>query len=465
VTANQPGLAGPGALAGSGPASVPTQPAWPAPVADCPVAAVVRLPGSKSVTNRALVLAALAGGRSVLTEPLRSRDTLLMAAGLRALGVPVRDLDPPAGAAAGQSAAGWVVDGVAGPLHPTAPRVDTGNAGTVARFLPPIAALATTAVTFDGDPRMRERPLGPLLAALRALGVNVDDGGRGRLPVQVRGRGAVPGGAVILDASGSSQLVSGLLLAGARYDAGVAVRHDGPPVPSAAHLAMTVAMLRAAGAVVHDVDPQRWCVQSGPLRARDWAVEPDLSSAAAFLAAAMVTAGRVRVPGWPADTTQPGAVLPELLSRMGARWSLAADGLELTGPATISGIDADLRDCGELAPVLAAVAALASTPSRLRGIAHLRLQETDRLAALARELGRLGGDVRETADGLEIRPRPLHGGPVATYADHRLAMAAAVLGLVVPGVLVEDVATTAKTVPDFVDRWAGLLAGRSGAAD
>lgn len=426
---------------------------WPAPAAPGPVDAVVTLPGSKSMTNRALVLAALAEGDSVVRRPLRSRDTELMAAGLRTLGAEIRD------AADGA----WRVSGPVGDgRNPGAGRaeIDVGNAGTVARFLPPVAAFGPVDVVIDGDPRMRERPLRPLLEAMRALGASVDDGGRGALPVTVHGRGAVRGGAVTLDASASSQLVSGLLLAAPRYEEGVRVRHVGPPLPSAPHLAMTVAMLRDAGAVVDDSGSESWSVAAGPLHPLDTAIEPDLSSAAPFLAAAMVTAGRVRIPGWPQRTTQPGTELPGLLERMGATYVLDDDGLELSGPQRLHGLDADLRDCGELAPVLTALAALARTRSRLRGIGHLRLHETDRLGALARELAALGGDVRETADGLAITPRRLRapaGGCFRTYADHRLAMAAAVLGLAVPGVLVEDVATTAKTLPGFVGLWDDLL--------
>ena len=421
---------------------------WPAPLPGRPVDAVVRVPGSKSLTNRLLVLAALADGRSRLRQPLRSRDTLLMADGLRALGVSIDD--------AGED---WVVDGCPGPLHPARDRVDVGNAGTVARFLPPVAALADRPVCFDGDPRVRERPVGPLLAALRALGAELDDGGRGALPVTVIGRGRVPGGEVTLDASASSQLVSGLLLAAPRFQRGVTVRHQGPPVPSVPHLRMTAELLADAGARVDDGVPDVWRVEPGPLLARDVAVEPDLSSAAPFLAAAVVTAGRVTLAGWPAATSQPGAALPGLLARCGATFSLDDTGLNVTGSGAIHGIDADLRDCPEAAPVLAAVAALADTPSHLTGIAHLRLQETDRLAALATEINRLGGNVRDTDDGLEIRPAPLHGGTFRTYDDHRLAMAAAVIGLCVPDVLVENVATTAKTLPGFVDLWTAMLDG------
>ncbi|MDQ6649373.1 MAG: 3-phosphoshikimate 1-carboxyvinyltransferase [Actinomycetota bacterium] len=419
---------------------------WPAPCALGPVDADIALPGSKSATNRALVLAALAEGTSVVRRPLRSRDTLLMTAGLRALGVAVTD-----------DGSDWRVVGSGRPLRPAAAAVDVGNAGTVARFLPPVAALAAGEVRFDGDARMRERPIGALLAALRAIGVEIDDGGRGALPAAVRGTGRVTGGPVLIDASSSSQLVSGLLLAAPRFERGLYLRHEGGRLPSAPHLAMTVAMLRAAGAEVDDDVPAQWAVSPGPLRACVWDVEPDLSSAAPFLAAAMLTGGRVRVAGWPLATTQPGGRLPGLLERMGGTYRLDAAGLTLDGPGRVHGLDADLGEVGELTPVLAALAALADSPSRLSGVAHLRLQETDRLAALAREINALGGSVTETADGLSIAPRPLRGGVFATYDDHRLAMAAAVLGLAVQGVSVENVATTAKTLPGFVELWDRML--------
>ncbi len=417
---------------------------WPAPQAAAALHAVLALPGSKSVTNRLLVLAAIADGTSVVRRPLRSRDTELMAAALTVLGAPVDT-----------TADDWIVTGTGGPLIPSGERVDVGNAGTVARFLPPVATLATGPVRFDGDPRVRERPLGPLLAALRALGADLSD--VAGLPVVVRGRGRLPGGSVVLDASLSSQLISGLLLAAPRFDQGLDVRHEGPPLPSAPHLAMTVEALRAAGAQVQ-TSAGRWHVAPGVLRARDVVVEPDLSTAAAYLAAPLVAGGSVTITGWPATTTQPGAVLPELLEQMGGIVSRSGDDLTVREGGGLHGITADLRDAGELTPVLAALAALADSPSRFTGIAHLRVQETDRLTALATELNRIGGDVRELPDGLEIRPTTLSAGTLASYDDHRIAMAWAVLGLGVAGLLVEDVATTRKTVPDFVGSWQELLA-------
>lgn len=419
---------------------------WPAPRASGPVESAVSLPGSKSLTNRFLVLSAIAEGTSRLRSPLRSRDTLLMAAALRALGVQVDD-----------DGEDWVV--TPHPLRGGA-RVGCGLAGTVMRFVPGVAALADGDVAFDGDAGARLRPMGPVLAALRTLGVQVDDGGRGTLPFTVIGRRHVPGGAVTLDASASSQFVSGLLLAGARYDEGVTVRHVGKPVPSEPHIAMTIEVLRDCGVVVDDLEPNTWRVEPGPVAALDVEVEPDLSNAAPFLAAALVTGGRVTVAGWPSRTTQAGDGIRDILDAMGADVTLDREGLTVAGTGDIEGIDVDLHDVGELTPVVAAVAALAHSTSWLRGIAHLRGHETDRLAALATEITALGGDVTETDDGLRIRPRPLHGGLVRTYHDHRMAMAAAVLGLAVDGIVIQDVDTTAKTLPQFTSRWSALVAPR-----
>lgn len=417
---------------------------WTAPRAHAPLDAVVSLPGSKSQTNRMLVLAALAGGRSVVRRPLRSRDTELMAEALRVLGVGVTD-----------EGDDWVVDGVAGPLTPTGTAVDVGNAGTVARFVPPLAALATSPVTFDGDPRVRERPLGPLLVALRALGADLSnvDG----LPVTVSGRGSLPGGAVTVDATQSSQLVSGLLLVAPRFDDGVTVTHAGGRLPSAPHLAMTVDALRSVGATVDDSVPGTWVVSPGPLRPRDAAVEPDLSTAAAYLAAPLVAGGSVTVTDWPSDTRQPGAVLPDLLAAMGGVVTRTSTSVTVSAGASLHGIEADLADAPELTMVLTALAALADSPSHFWGVPHIRLQETDRLAALAKELTRCGGDVTEEPDGIVVRPRPLSPAVLSSYDDHRLAMAWAVLGLGVDGIEVDDIATTRKTVPDFVGSWNRLL--------
>jgi 3-phosphoshikimate 1-carboxyvinyltransferase len=423
--------------------------AWHAPVADRAVRATVDIPGSKSLTNRALILAAQASGPSRIVAPLRSRDTELMAEGLRAIGVGITD-GPAAEPGAPRE---WLV--TPGPLAGPA-LIDCGLAGTVMRFVPPAAALADGPVRFDGDPRARERPMGTVLDALRTLGARIDGAA---LPFTLHGAGGLPGGEVVIDASASSQFVSGLLLSGARYDKGVTVVHDGKPMPSLPHIAMSVAMLRTAGVDVDDADANAWRVAPGPVAARDWTVEPDLSNAAVFLAAAAVTGGRVTVAGWPERSTQPGAEIMPVLERFGATVVPAPDGMTVAGPDTLRGVDVDLHDVGELTPTIAAVAALATGPSRLRGVAHLRGHETDRLAALATELAALGGDVEETDDGLVIRPAPLRAGerPWHAYADHRMATAGALVGLVVPGVLIDDVACTAKTLPDFPGRWAALV--------
>jgi 3-phosphoshikimate 1-carboxyvinyltransferase len=415
---------------------------WEAPFATDPVSARVVVPGSKSITNRALLLAALGNGPAAITRPLLARDTRLMVCALGALGIAIDE-----------TATGLrvVPDDLTGPAY-----VDCGLAGTVMRFVPPVAALATGRVSFDGDARARERPMDQMLRALAALGVAVENTS-GTLPFAIDGVGRVEGGQVTLDASASSQFVSALLLAGARYRRGVDVRHDGKPLPSQPHVEMTVQMLRARGVGVDVEEPNRWVVRPGPIAALDTEVEPDLSNAAPFLAAAAVTGGSVTVAGWPGTTTQPGDRLREIFEVMGADVELAPDGLTVAGRGSLDGVDLDLHDVGELTPVVAALAAVASSPSHLRGVAHLRGHETDRLAALATELGALGCDARETADGLDIAPRPMSGGLFHTYSDHRMAHAAAVLGLVVPGIRVDDVQTTSKTHPDFVGAWLAML--------
>ena len=433
--------------------AVTSVPDWAAPVASGPLDATVVLPGSKSLTNRYLVLAALATERSRLRAPLRSRDTLLMADALRSLGVRIDDVAPE-GEALGGDVPDWVVtppETLTGDVS-----IDCGLAGTVMRFLPAVAALADGPVRLDGDPQARVRPMGPVIDALRALGVDVDDDG-GHLPVTVGGRGRVRGGSVTMDASASSQFVSALLLAGARYDEGITVHHDGKPVPSEPHILMTVETLRDAGAIVDDSEPNTWRVEPSEINALDVSVEPDLSNAGPFVAAALVVGGTVRVPGWPQHTTQAGDLLREILDTMGADVRLDRSGLTVVGSGELVGIDIDLHDAAELTPTVAALAALASTPTWIRGVAHIRGHETDRLAALTAELGGVGAHVTETEDGLRITPAPLHGGRFRTYHDHRMATAGAIIGLRVPGVHVEDIDTTRKTLPDFVGLWQGML--------
>ncbi|MGY1989365.1 3-phosphoshikimate 1-carboxyvinyltransferase [Mycolicibacterium fortuitum] len=423
---------------------------WPAPSATGPVDATVTVPGSKSLTNRALVLAALATpqGSSTVHGALRSRDTDLMIDAIRTLGVNVTEAE--------NDDTELTVSGSIAPAADA--RVDCGLAGTVLRFVPPVAALSTTAVLFDGDEQARARPIAPLLDALRGLGVDVDGDA---LPFAVRGRGAVSGGTVEIDASGSSQFVSGLLLSGATFTDGLTVVHTGTSVPSAPHVAMTVAMLRDAGVHVDDSVQNRWHVTPGPVGAREWSIEPDLSNSTPFLAAAIVTGGTVRIAGWPSVSIQPADTILDLLAKVNATVHQRDSHLEVSGAEGYDGFDADLHDVGELAPTVAALAALATegATSRLRGIAHLRGHETDRLAALTTEINGLGGDCRETEDGLLITSRPLHGGTWRSYADHRMATAGAIIGLRVPGVEVENIETTAKTLPDFPLMWVQMLAG------
>ena len=431
---------------------------WPAPFAAAPVDATVTVPGSKSLTNRYLVLAALADGPSRLRAPLHSRDSALMIQALRQLGAGIREIPG---------------DGSFGPDLEITPlsadtdaadtAIDCGLAGTVMRFVPPVAALRKGATVFDGDPHARKRPMDTIIEALAALGVEVraEDGTRpSSLPFAVDGTGEVRGGHLVIDASASSQFVSALLLVGARFREGLHLEHVGKPVPSLDHINMTVAVLREVGVSVDDSVPNHWVVAPGPIRAFDRRIEQDLSNAGPFLAAALATGGTVRIPNWPAPTTQVGDLWRSILSQMGATVTLADGTLTVTGGPEIKG--ADFADTSELAPTVAALCALAAGPSRLTGIAHLRGHETDRLAALVTEINRLGGDAEETADGLVIRPAKLHGGVVHSYADHRMATAGAILGLAVPGVEVEDIGTTAKTMPDFPQLWEAMLQGQPG---
>ncbi|MDL9945045.1 3-phosphoshikimate 1-carboxyvinyltransferase [Gordonia sp. ABSL11-1] len=415
---------------------------WSAPRVTEPVVATVASPGSKSITNRALILAALADGPSTVRGALRSRDTNLMLNGLSGLGIGVR-VDP-------DDETTVVIDPQ--PMHDA--DVFCGLAGTVMRFLPPVAAFADGVVAFDGDDQARTRPLTTILDALRDLGVDVTGD---RLPFTVVGHGSARGGEVTIDASASSQFVSGLLLSAARFDEGVIVRHRGAPVPSTPHIDMTLDMLTTAGVSVDRPGPDTWQVSPGPIRAVDREVEPDLSNAAAFLAAAAVTGGAVTVPRWPETTTQPGAEIVGILAEMGCAVERADGSLTVRGPEKLTGISVDLRDVGELTPTVAALCALADGESVLSGIAHLRGHETDRLAALSTEINRLGGDCTETEDGLRIVPRALHGAVWESYADHRMATAGALIGLVTQGVTVDDVETTAKTLPDFPGMWQKMI--------
>jgi len=426
---------------------------WPAIYRGAtPVDISVVIPGSKSVTNRALILAAQATSSSTLRRPLVSRDSELMVAGLKALGIGIEETTA---VVDGNEELQWVV--TPAPMRGGV-RVDVGNAGTVMRFLPPLAALATGEVVFDGDPRSYERPLGPVIKALEELGVSIDHEDRYSLPLKLNGTGKVGGGEITIDASESSQFLSALLLVAPSFTNGITVKHKGGSLPSMPHIEMTVDMLRQFGATVAvDSIAQTWSVKPGALHGLDLVIEPDLSNAAPFLSIAMVCGGRVAIADWPKKTTQPGDQLRTILSDMGAQFSFGDNGLTIIGTGKIHGIDVDLHDVGELTPSIAALAALADSPSHLRGIGHLRKHETDRLAALTREINALGGNVTEEETALHISPAPLHAGVFHTYDDHRLATAGAVLGLVVEGIEVENIATTRKTLPDFPGLWSSLL--------
>lgn len=424
---------------------------WDAPTfaGDANLATTVVVPGSKSQTNRFLVLAALADGPSTLTAALRSRDTDLMAEALRDIGI---------GVEVGLTETEWRITpaAITGPAE-----VACGLAGTIMRFLPAVAALADGDIRFDGDEGARVRPMAPILDSLRALDVAItgDDGGPADfMPFTIAGRGAVAGGDVDVDASASSQFVSGLLLAAPRFENGLTVRHIGKVLPSVPHIDMTVAAMREAGVTVTNPETAVWRVEPGPIKARDIVVEPDLSNAGPFLAAALATGGSVSVPNWPTQTTQPGAMMVELLEAMGAQTQLEDGVLTVTGTGAINGIDIDLHEAGELATTIAALAALADSPSRLRGIAHVRGHETDRLEALSTEINRLGGQCEQTDDGLIITPKPLHGGVFETYHDHRMATAGTIIGLRVPGVQIRNVETVGKTMPNFTTMWSNMLA-------
>jgi 3-phosphoshikimate 1-carboxyvinyltransferase len=415
-----------------------------------PVNAKITIPGSKSATNRALILAAIAKTPSRLRKPLSSRDADLMVKGLQSLGCKIDEIKTEQG-----------FDYQITPHKLSGPtQIDVGNAGTVMRFLPPIASLATGLVHFDGDARSHERPLEPVIKALEQLGASIEHGNKYRLPLTINGSGEIKGGEVEVDASASSQFISALMLLGPATKNGLTIKNIGKTLPSMPHIEMTIQMLRQFGATV-EVNENSWKVISGDLLGQDLTIEPDLSNAAPFMAAAMICGGSVEILDWPKSTSQPGDQLRDIYAKMGARIERSNEGLKISGSGTISGIDIDLHDVGELTPSIAAVAALASSPSTLRGIAHLRLHETDRLAALASEINNLGGDVTEGPGELLIKPSKLVASQIfKSYEDHRMATAGAIMGLAVKDLIVENIETTKKTLPDFPGMWQEMLNGK-----
>lgn len=432
------------------PAEQTTAP-WPAPTPRAPVHARVTVPGSKSLTNRELVLASIADGPSLLSAPLHSDDSARMITALRSLGVSIVEVPG---------------DGPFGPdLEITPPAtfrggttVDCGQAGTVMRFVAPIAGLAVGDVHLTAHATAMHRPMGAMIHALREVGADIDDAGSWALPFDVRGHGHIRGGEVTIDASQSSQFVSGLLLAAARFDVGLRLIHEGERLPSLPHIEMTVEALARRGVHVEHPSPNEWLVPAGPVRGKDIAIEPDLSNAAPFLAAAVLTGGSVTVPGWPAHSTQPGALLADILPVMGARASRRAGALTVSAGDAITGVDLDLSAASELTPTLFALAAFADAPTTFHGIGHIRGHETDRISALVENLRALGGEAEEREEGIRVIPRQLHGGLWRAHHDHRMATAGAVIGLRVPGVEVDDIGTTAKTMPEFPQLWEGMLA-------
>ena len=431
--------------------------AWHAPTASSPLQATVTVPGSKSLTNRELILAALADGPSRLRAPLHSDDSIRMVEALRTLGVDI-------GADEGDGEFGD--DLVVTPAAPLAGGIDVdcGQAGTVMRFVAPLAGFAEGEVTLTAHETALHRPMGEMIKALRDVGVDIDDGGHWALPFTVRGHGHVRGGEVTIDASASSQFVSGLLLAAPRFDVGLHLIHSGERLPSLPHIDMTIESLAHRGVHVERPGVGEWVVPAGPIRGKDVAIEPDLSNAAPFLAAAMIAGGSVSITGWPAHSTQPGALLTEILPLMGARATRRSGILTVTSGDRITGVDLDLSAAGELTPTLVALAAFADSSTTLYGIGHIRGHETDRIAALVQNLRAVGGEAHELEDGIRIVPRPLHGGLWKSHHDHRLATTGALIGLGVAGIEVDDIGTTAKTMPEFPVLWRRMLGDASGDA-
>jgi 3-phosphoshikimate 1-carboxyvinyltransferase len=418
--------------------------AWAAPLATSAISAKLSIPGSKSLTNRELVLSALASGPSEILNPLESRDSSLMIEALSRLGSEIESTP---------NSLRITPKPISGPAQ-----IDCGLAGTVMRFVPPIAALAKGEVSFDGDLAARSRPMKTTVDSLRALGVEVSGSG---LPFTIHGTGEVLGGELSIDASESSQFVSGLLLVAARFKNGLTLNHVGKHLPSMPHIEMTIDTLANRGVAVTRVSSTSWRVEPGEISGRTIEIEPDLSNAGPFMAAAVVTGGTVTIENWPESTTQVGNDFIELLSLMGGKVFRTGTGMSITGTGEINGIEINLSSAGELTPVIAALAALAKTKSVITGVAHLRGHETDRLKALVDEINSIGGQAKETEDGLVIEPAELSGGLWRTYGDHRMATAGAIIGLRIPGIEIEDITVTSKTMPGFESMWSKMIGAAS----
>jgi len=417
---------------------------WAAPLAKSAISAQISIPGSKSLTNRELVLSALASGPSEILNPLDSRDSNLMIQALKQLGSEIESTP---------NSLRITPKPISGPAQ-----IDCGLAGTVMRFVPPVAALAKGEISFDGDLAARSRPMQTTVDSLRALGVEVSGSG---LPFTIHGTGEVVGGEVSIDASESSQFVSGLLLAAARFKNGLTLNHKGKTLPSMPHIDMTIDTLAKRGVKVSRLSDTSWRIEPGEISGRTVKIEPDLSNAGPFMAAALVAGGTVTIENWPESTTQVGNDFISLLTLMGGQVSRTGTGMSVTGTGEIQGIDIDLSSAGELTPVIAALAALAKSKSVISGVAHLRGHETNRLKALVDEINSIGGRASETTDGLIIEPADLRGGLWKTYGDHRMATAGAIIGLRVPGIEIEDITVTSKTMPGFELIWSKMLGANS----
>jgi len=413
---------------------------WHAPTINGAINSTLEIPGSKSATNRAFVLAALGNKNSIITNPLFARDTNLMLDALEKLGCNV------------------VKKSNSVEISPMKKdhseiSIDVGLAGTVMRFVPPLAALSSGTSHFDGDERARNRPMKTLIESLKKLNVKVIDNHQGKLPFSIISDGQITGGEIEIDASESSQFISALMLVGAKFNNGLTIKHVGQNLPSAPHIEMTIEMLKEVGVKTNQINATTWRIDNQTINSRNWVVEPDLSNAGPFLAAAMVTKGEIKINDWPLQTTQAGNSWIEILSLMGANIQLNSKQLILKNDSEIKGINYNLNDVGELTPVLVAISLFANSKSEFTGISHLRGHETDRLAALVENITAIGGDAKETEDGLIINPKQLHGGVWKAFDDHRMATAGAVIGLKVKDIYVDDIATTSKTLPNFEEMW------------
>jgi len=413
---------------------------WHAPTINFAINSTLDIPGSKSATNRAFVLAALGNRTSVITNALFARDTNLMLDALEKLGCKILKKSNSVEISPMNKSHNEI-------------SIDVGLAGTVMRFVPPLAALAVGTTHFDGDERARNRPMKTLIESLKSLNVNVIDKNGGKLPFSIISEGEIIGGELEIDASESSQFISALMLVGAKFKNGLTIKHVGKNLPSLPHIQMTIEMLKEVGVQTNQLNQSTWRIKNQVIQSKDWHIEPDLSNAGPFLAAAMLTNGEIKINDWPLHTTQAGNSWIEILSLMGAKIELNQNQLILKSDSKIKGINYNLKDVGELTPVLVAISLFANSKSEFSGISHLRGHETDRLAALVENITAIGGDAKETEDGLIINPKNLHGGIWKSFDDHRMATAGAVIGLRVKDIYVDDIATTSKTLPNFEKMW------------